>query len=68
MKVPMNINTSDTGQSPMSQVSPENLLMAAADMHQRGALVEPQLRSAPGERTRPDVTKPHKGRKLKVIK
>lgn len=46
--------------SPMSQPSPENLLMAAADLHQTGTLASFK---------QPNPVKPHSPKKkLKVIK
>lgn len=68
---PSNINTTDASQSVMQQPSATSLLMAAAEMHRQGRLVEPQ-RQAPNEPSLPagrPSGRPHNpARRLKVVK
>ena len=63
-KVPGDFNMSAYGQSPLGPAAPSqaNLLMAAADMHEQGALKSPQGPE------RPALGAMRKVRKLKVVK
>lgn len=62
-KVPGNFNQSGQGESPLTSVSPENLLMAAATMQQQGRFSEP---SAKDKFPNPSQKRPI--RKLKIVK
>jgi hypothetical protein len=42
-------------------------MMAAADLHSQGRLVEPQRIMPSGGVSQPNPSKPHKGRKLRVV-
>lgn len=68
--IPYSSNTGASGASPLTaKPSETNLLLAAADMHSQGRLVEPAPTMPEGVKTMPNPTKPHKqGRKLKVVK
>jgi hypothetical protein len=63
-KVPSTgINTSGAGESPLTSVSPENLLMAAATMHSQGRFSAPSA-----ENKFPNPLQKRPSRKLKIIK
>ena len=51
------------GPSPLSQVTPENLLMAAVTMQDQGRFSIPSAKS-----TKPNPIQKHAMRKLKVVK
>jgi hypothetical protein len=60
--LPRNVG-SGTGESPLTSVNPENLLMAAAAMHSQGRFSTPSAKD-----THPNPLPKRPIRKLKVVK
>ena len=68
-RVPTNTNMGATGQSPLTQVKPENLLMAASEMQRTGRLADEEFSTPSATETMPDPSKVRpRGRKLRVVR